>query len=95
MAETSTVMTNSTTPVSSLFFDVRSLFYLLTPRETYYEKVDDVPDLTLNAANLFFVFIVIEQVISLLKNGRFSGRFNDSVRSIISFSILLMISKPE
>jgi len=28
-----------------LTYDVRSCFYLLTPNETYYEKVSDVPDL--------------------------------------------------
>lgn len=35
-------------PPRGVLFDLRALFYLLTPSETYYEKVDDVPDITLN-----------------------------------------------
>lgn len=31
-----------------IFFDVRTMFYLLLPSETYYEKTEDVPDLTKN-----------------------------------------------
>lgn len=31
-----------------IFFDVRTMFYLLLPSETYYEKAEDVPDLTKN-----------------------------------------------
>ena len=40
--------TSSQYGISNLFFDVRSLFYLILPGETYYEKAQDVPDITKN-----------------------------------------------
>lgn len=94
---------NSTVPKNGPLFDLRSLFYLLKPSETFYERKEDVPDITLNvnmcslwhirqfitvrlkASNLFFSFVIIEQIIILLKNGRLSGRVNDSVIKWIFF----------
>ena len=35
------------------FFALRSVFYLLEPSETYYEKVDDVPDITGKVKSVF------------------------------------------
>jgi hypothetical protein len=33
---------------SESFYGIRSIFYLLTPNETYFEKTEQVPDLTEN-----------------------------------------------
>lgn len=37
---------NSTVDYGQFLFTVRSIFYLLKPSETYYEKPELVPDLT-------------------------------------------------
>lgn len=34
--------------ISESLYGLRSMFYLLTPNETYYEKTEQVPDLTEN-----------------------------------------------
>jgi hypothetical protein len=34
--------------ISESLYGIRSIFYLLTPNETYYEKAEQVPDLTQN-----------------------------------------------
>jgi hypothetical protein len=57
----------------------RALFYLLTPRETYFENAEDVPDVALNAYNAMMSCMLIEQLVFLAKHGRFTGRINDSV----------------
>jgi hypothetical protein len=66
-------------------YSVRSVFYLLTPTETYYAKQEDVPDLSVNAFNVMMSFIFFEQLIFLAKHGRFSGRINDSVFELLFF----------
>ena len=58
---------NSTSTASEFFFDVRSLFYLLKPHETYYEKIEDVPDLTLNVIFLNKPFYLIRKYSNLNK----------------------------
>ena len=40
--------------LSRNFYTFRSTFYLLTPNETYYKNVDDVPDLTGQVRDLAF-----------------------------------------
>lgn len=63
-------------------YDFRSIFYLLTPNETYFEHTKDVPDLTENANNIFFAIILVEQLICLVKYGRFNGNLNDAITSV-------------
>lgn len=41
-------LSNSSLNAQKIFHDVRAMFYLLTPAETYYEKAEEVPDLTKN-----------------------------------------------
>jgi hypothetical protein len=65
--------------VNMASYRVRSLFYLLSPNETFYEKAEDVPNLTMGSLNTFFVFMFIEQFIFYLKHGRFNGKVNDHV----------------
>jgi hypothetical protein len=66
--------------VQDFTFPARSLFYLLTPRETYFEKSEDVPDLSVNAFNVMMSFMFFEQIIFFAKHGRFTGRINDTVK---------------
>jgi len=33
---------------TSILFDIRTMFYLMMPSETYYEKAEEVPDLIKN-----------------------------------------------
>lgn len=63
-------------------FVFRAMFYLLMPSETYFKEEKDVPDLTTEAVPLFFVLIFIEQIVFLIKNGRFNGRVDDIVTSV-------------
>jgi hypothetical protein len=72
-------------------FVFRAMFYLLMPSETYFKEEKDVPDLTTEAVPLFFVLIFIEQIVFLIKNGRFNGRVDDILTSVAAgmvFSIL-------
>ena len=41
-----TTTSNSTSSSNSVIFNFRSLFYLLTPSETYIQDAKDVPDFT-------------------------------------------------
>lgn len=50
---------NSSITVEKLFYDVRVMFYMLLPSETYYEKANEVPDLAKN---------VITKIINFLRN---------------------------
>ena len=63
-------------------FTLRSIFYLLKPSETFYENVNDVPDYTSRAFNIFFTFILLEQMILIAKNGKITFRLNDTVSSL-------------
>lgn len=67
------------------FFTLRSIFYLLKPSETFYKNVSDVPDYTAKAFNIFFSFIIIEQIILLIQNQKICFRLNDTVIFSIFF----------
>ncbi len=74
---------NSTSAgVQHQIYVLRSLFYLLHPNETYYKSLDQVPDLTAQAGNWFLILMIVEQVIFLLKDGRFNGRLSDAITSM-------------
>jgi alkylglycerol monooxygenase len=63
-------------------YTIRSIFYLLSPNETFFENIEDVPDLTQKASDTFVLLVLIEQLISLIKNGRLNGKPNDVVASV-------------
>lgn len=58
-------------------FVLRSMFYLLKPSETFIKNEHEVPDLTKKSVPIFFAIMFVEQIILLLKNGKFSGRIED------------------
>ncbi|CAF0769890.1 unnamed protein product [Brachionus calyciflorus] len=64
------------------FFTLRSIFYLLKPSETYFDKVENVPDFTSRAFNVFFSFIIIEQIILVYRKRKIMFRLNDTISSL-------------
>ncbi len=70
-------------------FRTRALFYLLTPEETFFEKAQDVPNITNRASEVFFVLVFIEQIVHFLKVGKFNGTLSDAVSSMSAGIILL------
>ena len=69
-------------------YGLRSIFYLLTPNETYYERTQDVPDLDTEGGSVMMSFMILEQIIFLIKHGRFNGRINDAITSLGSVIIM-------
>ena len=82
---------NGTIEKSSLKVDdfllLRSMLYLVKPSETYYENAEEVPDLVVEVLKFFFGFILIEQIIFLLKDGKFNGRMSDAVSENYIFQL--------
>lgn len=63
-------------------YAIRAMFYMLTPNETYIDNLENVPDIKTMAGNYFLGFMFIEQLIFIIKYGRFNGRFSDAITSI-------------
>ena len=62
--ETSNITINS---LAEATFKFRSFFYAVTPAETTFEKLEDVPHIFQDSAPYFWVFFFFEFVISILK----------------------------
>ncbi|KAK3597258.1 hypothetical protein CHS0354_005018 [Potamilus streckersoni] len=60
---------------------LRRMFYAVTPNETSFEFVEDVPIYTNEAVPFFTMFVLIEAVISMYKKDGIS-RLNDSITSM-------------
>lgn len=71
---------------------IGTLFYVIDPKETMYEKVSDIPkpDFTTRAMPYFFLFVVIEHVILKLQ-GKKGVRLNDGIMSFANGIIMLMM----
>ncbi|XP_064594714.1 alkylglycerol monooxygenase-like [Liolophura sinensis] len=65
----------------SLLTGVRRLFYLVTPNETSFRDVSDVPNYTRESVPSFMLFVAIELTISLIKGDK-KMRINDGVTSM-------------
>ncbi|CAF0733519.1 unnamed protein product [Rotaria sordida] len=57
------------------------MFYLLLPSETYFERLEDVPDYIVKVVQLFFVLQILEFVIAIYR-GKILPRFNDTFGSV-------------
>lgn len=68
--------------VDHQLYVLRALFYLVHPNETYYKELDEVPDLVAESGNWFLVLMMLEQIVYLIKEGRFNGRLSDGITSI-------------
>ena len=73
-----------------LSFGLRSMFYLVTPNETYMKTKEDVPNLPVNSLFFYFWFISIEQLIHIAKHGKINGSMSDCIASVSAgmFSII-------
>ncbi|XP_023249207.1 alkylglycerol monooxygenase [Seriola lalandi dorsalis] len=63
---------------------VRAMFLMLTPNESSFEKVEDVPQYVQQATPVFVGLIVLELVVSLLKTGAPAVTVSDGLTSISS-----------
>lgn len=74
------------------FTGMRRMFYAVTPNETSFESQEDAPQIINEATPFFFVFIILEIIISWYKKDD-KLRLNDGVTSISAgmFSRLPMI----
>ncbi|XP_078663017.1 alkylglycerol monooxygenase-like [Branchiostoma floridae x Branchiostoma belcheri] len=61
---------------------LRRMFYLVTPNETSFQTVEDVPKYVQQAAPCFFGMILLELLVASLKNRRSPTRLNDSISSM-------------
>lgn len=58
------------------------LFYIASPNETSFEKLEDVPDYIVQAVPLFTVFVVVELAFNILHNKRDRFQIDDGLTSI-------------
>uniref|UniRef100_A0A4W5N8P6 Uncharacterized protein n=1 Tax=Hucho hucho TaxID=62062 RepID=A0A4W5N8P6_9TELE len=68
--------------VVSLTKGIRSLFYIVTPNESSFENVEDVPPYVQQATPFFMGLMVVELVVSLLKDGTPFACVSDVVTSV-------------
>ncbi|XP_053699582.1 alkylglycerol monooxygenase [Synchiropus splendidus] len=61
---------------------VRSLFFMLTPNESSFEKVEDVPPYVQQATPFFVGLMLLEVLVGLLKDGGIRGTVMDGLTSI-------------
>ena len=75
---------NSTTKEEiGVFYDLRAMFYLLPPKETYKYEIGDVHEILDKAVGPFIGLILIEQLILAFKGVKSSRiRFNDGIASL-------------
>lgn len=87
-------MNDSTTTTASFFesmsYAMRSMFYLLTPSETFYEHKYQVPDLPLKSMEVFFGFIFVENIIHLAQEGKLAGSVSDGITSVTAGMLSLI-----
>ncbi|CAN7983172.1 unnamed protein product [Ixodes hexagonus] len=69
-------------PANELFKRVGYLFYIASPNETSFEKLEDVPDYIVQAVPLFVVFAIVELVFNILHSKRDRFRIDDGLTSI-------------
>ncbi|XP_022601894.1 alkylglycerol monooxygenase [Seriola dumerili] len=63
---------------------VRAMFLMLTPNESSFEKVEDVPQYVQQATPVFVGLIILELLVSLLKTGAPAVTVSDGLTSISS-----------
>ncbi|CDQ64802.1 unnamed protein product [Oncorhynchus mykiss] len=68
--------------VVSLTKGIRSMFYIVTPNESSFENVEDVPPYVQQATPFFMGLMVVELVVSLLKDGTPLACVSDVVTSV-------------
>uniref|UniRef100_A0A4W3HZD2 Transmembrane protein 195 n=1 Tax=Callorhinchus milii TaxID=7868 RepID=A0A4W3HZD2_CALMI len=66
----------------SLSQGFRLMFYALTPNETMFKEIEEVPDYVDQATPYFVGLMIIELVVTWLKEGQGAYRVNDALTSI-------------
>ncbi|XP_029537555.2 alkylglycerol monooxygenase-like [Oncorhynchus nerka] len=66
----------------SLTKGIRFIFYIVTPNESSFENVEDVPPYVQQATPFFMGLMVVELVVSLLKDGTPLACVSDVVTSV-------------
>ncbi|RXM37230.1 Alkylglycerol monooxygenase [Acipenser ruthenus] len=69
-------------PAVSLSQGIRMMFYVMTPNETAFRNEEEVPDYVQQATPLFIGMLVLEFLLSWVKNGRAAIRVNDGITSL-------------
>uniref|UniRef100_A0A914CZG8 Fatty acid hydroxylase domain-containing protein n=1 Tax=Acrobeloides nanus TaxID=290746 RepID=A0A914CZG8_9BILA len=64
------------------FTNFRYLFYFVTPNETTYYRVEDVPHFTERVSNWFLVLILLEAIVLNLTGRKKRSSLNDSLTSV-------------
>eukprot|EP00057_Strongylocentrotus_purpuratus_P009087 XP_011663561.1 PREDICTED: alkylglycerol monooxygenase-like [Strongylocentrotus purpuratus] len=63
---------------------VRRMFYAVTPNETSFQTLDEVPEYIIEAASFFIISVIIEEIYLRFKDGGKEDRFADSITSMIA-----------
>ncbi|XP_063953467.1 alkylglycerol monooxygenase-like isoform X2 [Lytechinus pictus] len=63
---------------------MRRMFYAVTPNETSFRTLDEVPEYIIEAAPFFFISVIIEEVYLRYHDGGKDDRFADSITSLIA-----------
>ncbi|KAG5856628.1 hypothetical protein ANANG_G00009940 [Anguilla anguilla] len=70
------------TPAITLNQVARTMFYLVTPNETSFQHVEEVPDYVDKATPIFLGMLVLELVLGWAKTGSLVIRINDGLTSV-------------
>ncbi|XP_035692153.1 alkylglycerol monooxygenase-like [Branchiostoma floridae] len=74
----------------SVLTGLRWLFYLVTPEETSFRTLDEVPRYIGQVTPIFFGMVFLEMLVAFLKNRQTNTRLNDSISSISAGMIMTM-----
>lgn len=69
-------------PANELAKRLGYLFYIASPNETSFEKLEDVPDYIVQAVPLFVVFVIVELAFNLLHSKRDRFQIDDGLTSV-------------
>ncbi|KAM6967761.1 alkylglycerol monooxygenase [Aplochiton taeniatus] len=61
---------------------VRSMFYMVTPNESLFQNLEDVPPYVQQATPYFMGLMLLELVLGFLKTGRLVGNVGDGITSV-------------
>ncbi|XP_071511297.1 alkylglycerol monooxygenase-like [Diadema antillarum] len=68
----------------------RRLFYAVTPNETSFQTLEEVPPYIVEASPFFVISVILEEIILCLKDRGKDDRFADSITSMTSGMFLLV-----
>eukprot|EP00057_Strongylocentrotus_purpuratus_P031413 XP_784522.1 PREDICTED: alkylglycerol monooxygenase [Strongylocentrotus purpuratus] len=69
---------------------VRRMFYAVTPNETSFETLDEVPKYIVEAAPFFMISVIIEEIYLRYQDGGKEDRFADGITSMIAGMFMII-----